>query len=129
MNTIILKLAIQAIKPNVEHIATLISYLPKDQQENALIIYAGIEYDSIPATSTVDTNATLISYNPLTGNVEYEYDKKEEKYFNHDYATKEEAQAAIYDGSFVNGSKQQSYLYTGGIVRVKSNCLLSRWLR
>ena len=130
MNANILRLAIQGmVEPTVEHIATLISYLPEEQQENALMIFAGIEHKSIPATSNVDNNATLISYNPLTGNVQYEYDRPEQKYYKHDYPSKQDAQSAIHNGTFVEGTKYEHYLHNNNIVKDKSNCSLTRWLK
>ena len=129
MNTNILKLAIQGmVEPSVEHIATLISYLPEEQQENALMILAGIEHEPISATSNVDTNATLLAYNLLTGNVEYEYSKKKQECYKHDYDTPAEAQEAISNGTFVKGTKNQHYLFTGDYTTSTGSCSLKRWL-
>lgn len=79
--------AVVGLNPNHDKIAELISMLPEEQQENALMFLSGYQPE-IPTPDTIMSgkkewkNIKNISYNPLSDTVSFNYDCRRQLYGN-----------------------------------------------
>jgi hypothetical protein len=123
----IVLLAIAGMNDNTQYIAELVMLLPEEQQEQALIIIAGIPAPILNKTSNVSKDAELTNYNRLTDRVEYTYMRPNEEYLSHDYDSNTAAQEAYDAGTFIAGTKKSTYIKTGTFKRSTSSCYSRDW--